>query len=74
MQSLISDLLSYSRAGQDALRTQEVDTRELVRDTLSSLDAAVRDAGAEIEVGDLPVVEADRAALAQLFGNLLSTR
>jgi PAS domain S-box-containing protein len=72
MQALISDLLSYSRAGQGALRSQQVDTRELVRETLSSLDAAVRDAGAHIEVGDLPVVEADRAALAQLFGNLLS--
>jgi PAS domain S-box-containing protein len=72
MQALISDLLSYSRAGQGALRSQQVDTRELVRETLSSLDAAVRNAGAHIEVGDLPVVEADRAALAQLFGNLLS--
>ena len=72
MQALIADLLSYSRSGQDAMRTQDVDTGELVRETLSSLDAAVRDAGADIEVGDLPVVEADRAALAQLFGNLLS--
>jgi PAS domain S-box-containing protein len=72
MQSLISDLLSYSRTGQEALRAQRVDTGELVRETLSSLDAAVRDAGAEVEVGALPVVEADRGALAQLFGNLLS--
>jgi signal transduction histidine kinase len=54
------------------MRAERVDTRALVRETLASLDAAVRDAGAEIEIGDLPVVEADRAALAQLFGNLLS--
>jgi PAS domain S-box-containing protein len=72
MQALIADLLSYSRSGQAALRAQRVDTGELVHETLSSLDAAVRDAGAEIDVGKLPVVEADRAALAQLFGNLLS--
>jgi PAS domain S-box-containing protein len=72
MQALIADLLSYSRSGQGALRAQRVDTGELVRETLSSLDAAVRDAGAEVEVGKLPVVDADRAALAQLFGNLLS--
>ena len=72
MQALIADLLRYSRSGQAALRAQRVDTTELVNETLSSLDAAVRDAGAEIDVGKLPVVEADRAALAQLFGNLLS--
>jgi PAS domain S-box-containing protein len=72
MQALISDLLRYSRTGRAGLRTQPVDTGELVRETLSSLDAALRDAGADVEVGALPVVEADRAALAQLFGNLLS--
>jgi PAS domain S-box-containing protein len=72
MQALISDLLRYSRTGRAGLRTQSVDTGELVRETLSSLDAALRDAGADVEVGALPVVEADRAALAQLFGNLLS--
>ena len=72
MQALIADLLTYSRAGQNTLRTQEVDTGALVHETLSSLDAAIRDAGAEVDVGNLPVIHADRAALAQLFGNLLS--
>jgi len=72
MQALIADLLTYSRAGQNTLRTQEVDTKALVHETLSSLDAAIRDAGAEVDVGKLPVIHADRAALAQLFGNLLS--
>ena len=72
MQALIADLLTYSRAGQSTLRTQEVDTGALVHETLSSLDAAIRDAGAEVDVGKLPVIHADRAALAQLFGNLLS--
>jgi PAS domain S-box-containing protein len=72
MQALIADLLTYSRAGQNTLRTQEVDTGALVHETLSSLDAAIRDAGAEVDVGKLPVIHADRAALAQLFGNLLS--
>jgi PAS domain S-box-containing protein len=72
MQSMISDLLSYSRAGQARLRSQSVDVNELVRETLSSLDAAVRGAGADVQVSQLPTVAADRAALAQVFGNLLS--
>ncbi|MFL5904891.1 MAG: PAS domain S-box protein, partial [Solirubrobacteraceae bacterium] len=72
MQSMISDLLSYSRAGQARLRSEPTDVNELIRETLFSLDAAVRDAGADVHVSQLPTVVADRAALAQVFGNLLS--
>ena len=72
MQSMISDLLSYSRAGQARLRSEPTDVSELIRETLSSLDAAVRDAGAGFHVSQLPTVVADRAALTQVFGNLLS--
>ena len=56
----------------DRLRSQTVDVNELMHETLSSLDAAVRDAGADVQVSQLPTVVADRAALAQVFGNLLS--
>jgi light-regulated signal transduction histidine kinase (bacteriophytochrome) len=72
MQALIDDLLSYSRAGAGELRGDQVDTRELVDRTLASLDAAVRDAGAEVEVGELPTIVADGSALGQVFQNLLS--
>ncbi|MFL5847358.1 MAG: ATP-binding protein [Solirubrobacteraceae bacterium] len=72
MQSMISDLLSYSRAGQARLRSEPTDVNELIRETLSSLDAAVRDAGAGVHVSQLPTVVADRAALTQVFGNLVS--
>jgi PAS domain S-box-containing protein len=72
MQSMISDLLSYSRAGQARLRSQPVDVDELMRETLSSLNAAVRDSRADVHVSQLPTVVADRGALAQVFGNLLS--
>jgi PAS domain S-box-containing protein len=72
MQALIADLLSYSRAGSGALRTETVDTNALVKETLASLDASVRSTGADVQVGSLPTVVADPAALSQVFGNLLS--
>jgi PAS domain S-box-containing protein len=72
MQAMIADLLIYSRAGQARLRSQPVDGNELMRETLSSLDAAMRDTGAVVHVSQLPTVVADRAALAQVLGNLLS--
>ncbi len=72
LQALIDDLLTYSRSGSSALRSEPVDTREVVESTLVSLDAAVRESGAEIELGELPTVETDAQVLRQVFQNLLS--
>ena len=72
LQALIDDLLSYSRSGRTELRAEPVDTREVVENTLESLDAAVRESGAELRLGELPTVETDREALRQVFQNLLS--
>jgi PAS domain S-box-containing protein len=72
LQALIDDLLSYSRAGQGQLRSEPVDSRQLVERTLASLDAVVREAGAEVELRDLPTLSTDPRVLGQLFQNLLS--
>jgi light-regulated signal transduction histidine kinase (bacteriophytochrome) len=47
MQALIDDLLSYSRVGTGELRGDRVDSHELVKGTLASLDASVREAEGE---------------------------
>jgi light-regulated signal transduction histidine kinase (bacteriophytochrome) len=72
MQALIDDLLRYSRSQQDELSYEPVDSRDLVGHTLTSLDAAVRETGAEVELGELPTLVADRRGLDQVFQNLLS--
>jgi PAS domain S-box-containing protein len=72
MQALIDDLLNYSRAGRGDLQTQEVDTSEIARSTLASLDASVREARADIELGALPTLMTDPRALVHVFQNLLS--
>jgi chemotaxis family two-component system sensor kinase Cph1 len=72
METLIGDLLTYSRAGQGELQREPIDTRELVEGTLASLDAMVRETRAEIELGELPTVSADSHVLAQVFQNLIS--
>ena len=71
MQALIDDLLSYSRAGSGELQRDRVDSRELVSRALASLDAAVGEAGAEVELGELPTIVADGSGLGQVFQNLL---
>jgi two-component system, sensor histidine kinase and response regulator len=72
MQRLIDDLLAYSRAGRMALESRPVDLGGVVEEVLASLQAAVAESGAAIEVGPLPTLPGNRTLLVQLFQNLLS--
>jgi PAS domain S-box-containing protein len=72
MQSLIDDVLSYSRAGGQALERAEVDCNVLVEDAITSLGGALQETGAVVEVGPLPTVGADGDRLVQVFQNLVS--
>ena len=71
MRALIEDLLAYSRAGRGA-EPRPVDLELVLADVLSSLAAAVADARAQVHVGPLPTVLADRVALVQLLQNLVA--
>jgi PAS domain S-box-containing protein len=71
MRALIEDLLAYSRAGK-AAEPRPIDTGLVMADVLSSLAAAVADARAQVHVGSLPTVMADRIALVQVLQNLVA--
>jgi PAS domain S-box-containing protein len=71
MRGLIEALLAYSRAGQGEA-PEPVELGSVAADVLRSLAAALVEAGAEIEIGDLPVVLGDRAQLEQLLQNLVA--
>lgn len=71
MQSLITDLLAYSRVGQARLVAKQVDCERVVSEVLVGLGPAIAEAGAVVEVGDLPEVIGDPGQLRQLFANLI---
>jgi PAS domain S-box-containing protein len=71
MQTLINELLEYSRVGRTKLR-HSVAAAEIVGDAIRALQGAVTDAGAEITVAEMPMVDADPIQLAQVFQNLLA--
>jgi signal transduction histidine kinase len=71
MQRLINDLLSYSRVGHRAEVFAPLAANDLVNAALGNLEAAIADAGACVEVGDLPEINGDRTQLVQLFQNLI---
>jgi PAS domain S-box-containing protein len=72
MQTLIDDLLTYSRVGTKATPLQPTDCTALVATALRSLRMAIEESGAQVQCGALPVVMGDVAQLTQLFQNLIA--
>jgi PAS domain S-box-containing protein len=72
MQTLINDLLAYSRVGTRGKGFAPTDANAVLKAALANLSASVTESGAVVTHDDLPTVLADGAQLAQVFQNLLS--
>ncbi|MCU7495707.1 MAG: PAS domain S-box protein [Ignavibacteria bacterium] len=72
MQSLIKDLLAYSRVTTKARPFEETDCNEVLKEVLLDLKFAVEESKAVIQYGRLPLILADRTQFRQLLQNLLS--
>lgn len=71
MQSLINDLLLYSRVGTKGKAFVPIPVEQVLADALANLSVAAEEAQAEISHDPLPVVQADQVQLIQLFQNLI---
>ncbi len=71
MRTLINDLLLYSQVSTHIQTFAPTDLSGVASDVLADLETAVADAGARVEVGSLPVIDADALQMRQLFQNLL---
>jgi len=72
MQTLIGDLLSYSRVGTKGRALEPTEAGESLKDALTNLRASIEESGAVIQVDPLPTVRADAVQLTQLFQNLIA--
>jgi PAS domain S-box-containing protein len=72
MEALISDLLTFSRMGRQAMKFEEVDMEELVRAVFKELKAGARGRDVELRSTGLLQVYADRVLIRQVIVNLLS--
>lgn len=68
----MNTLLRLSHQDQRSLSLERVEAREVVEETLASLAFQLDQHRAEVEIGELPAVLADRLSIEQIFGNLLS--
>ena len=71
MQSLVQDLLAYSRVASRALPFEAVDLSLVTREVLSDLEVRIAETSALVEVGDLPSIQADPVQMRQLLQNLI---
>src|SRR6266403_3574867 len=69
MQSLIQDLLAYSRVGRNG--SGHVDCNAVMEEALMSLGSAIQESGAVVTHAALPEVWANRTQMAQVFQNLI---
>lgn len=71
MQSLIQDLLAFSRVGRQETTVDRTDCNELVRQAIENLRAAILESGAVVTFDSLPWVIANGSQLRQVFQNLV---
>jgi signal transduction histidine kinase/CHASE3 domain sensor protein len=71
MQTLINDLLTYSRAGRRHEQYVEVDLEALLTRVMKSLEVGIEESGASVTHDPLPTIVADPVGLGQLLQNLV---
>ncbi len=72
MQTLVQDLLAFSRSGREGTEMSATDCNTVVQQALLNLEAAVRDNAAQVNCGTLPAVHANSGQLRQVFQNLIA--
>ncbi|HEY6764372.1 MAG TPA: ATP-binding protein [Candidatus Sulfotelmatobacter sp.] len=71
MQTLIQDLLAFSRAGRSNAPASDLDCNVVIKDVLLNLAAAVQESNAVVTFDTMPVVTADQSQVTQLLQNLV---
>ncbi len=71
MQTLIQDLLAYSRVGTKGAAPAPMSMKQAIDAALFNLRAATAESSVSVVCGDLPVVNADLPQMTQLMQNLI---
>jgi PAS domain S-box-containing protein len=71
MQTMIRDVLAYSRVDSRSRPFAPTAFLDIFNDAVALLESSIHDAGGEVACGELPVVMGDRSQLVQLMQNLI---
>jgi len=71
MQTLINDLLTFSRVTTKARPFTQVDLAQVAREVINDLEGRIELVKGRVEVGTLPLIDAEALQMRQLFQNLI---
>jgi PAS domain S-box-containing protein len=71
MQTMIRDVLAYSRVDSRSRPFAPTALLDVFNDAVALLESSIRDAGGQVACDELPVVMGDRSQLVQLMQNLI---
>lgn len=72
MQTLMNDILDYSRLSSKTVGFEETDLNKIVSQVLSDMEVIIESSGAFIKVHKLCVIDANNTQMVQLFQNLIT--
>jgi PAS domain S-box-containing protein len=72
MQTLINDLMAFSRVEIKGQAFVSTDLSLIAREVTADLETRIEQAGGRVEIEDLPTIDADPMQMRQLLQNLLS--
>ena len=72
MQTLVLDVLAYSRIAVGDDRFRAVPLEPVLKDVIEDLDELIESSDGRVDVGALPTIEGDPTQLRQLFQNLIA--
>lgn len=71
MQSMVKSLLNFSKVSTDFRPMSDTDLRKILRRVVQDLEIRIEQKKARVEIGNLPVIQADPDQMRHLFQNLL---
>ena len=71
MQTLVQDLLTYSKVSRGELKVETIDLQEIALHVKSTLNTVITECQATVTIGPLPTLEANPLQMEQLLQNLI---
>jgi PAS domain S-box-containing protein len=71
MAHLLNALLDYSRVSNKTKSSELVDLRQIMVEVLQDLELQIQKSGGQVEVGEMPLIEAEPTQMHHLFQNLI---